>query len=301
MFKGSITALVTPFKNQEVDWEAFDTLLERQIEAGTDGVVPCGTTGESPTLSHDEHKRIVERCVDVVKGRIPVIAGTGSNSTKEAIELTKHALEAGADAALIVTPYYNKPTQEGLFAHYYTIANKVNIPIIIYNIPGRSIVDMTPETMGRLAQEGNIIGVKDASGNISRVQKQIATCGEDFCILSGEDGQIFDFLSAGGHGIISVTSNIVPDLCAELHNLWQSGDMEGTRALQERLMPLHDALFCETSPQPAKYALSTWGLCTEELRMPLLPASMEARIRVDEAISSLGLNDTNNQPLQAHG
>lgn len=301
MFKGSITALVTPLKNQEVDWQAFDTLVERQIENGTDGVVPCGTTGESPTLTHDEHKRIVERCVDVVKGRIPVIAGTGSNSTREAIDFTKHALEAGVDAALIVTPYYNKPTQEGLFAHYYTIANTVNIPIIIYNIPGRSVIDMKPETMGRLAKESNIVGVKDATGDLSRVKKQLETCGPDFVQLSGEDGQIFDYLSEGGQGIISVTSNVVPHLCAELHDLWQAGDVEGARAMQDRLMPLHNALFCETSPQPAKYALSKFGLSTEELRLPLLPASAEARVQVDNALESLHLEANTNAPLKAHG
>lgn len=301
MFKGSITALVTPFKNQEVDWQAFDTLVERQIENGTDGVVPCGTTGESPTLTHDEHMRIVERCVDVVKGRIPVIAGTGSNSTREAIDFTKHALEAGVDAALIVTPYYNKPTQEGLFAHYYTIASTVNIPIIIYNIPGRSVIDMKPETMGRLAKESNIIGVKDATGDLSRVKKQLETCGPDFVQLSGEDGQIFDYLSEGGQGIISVTSNVVPHLCAELHDLWQAGDVDGARAMQERLMPLHNALFCETSPQAAKYALSKFGLCTEELRLPLLPASAEARVQVDNALESLHLEADTNAPLKAHG
>lgn len=300
MFKGSITALVTPFKNQEVDWQAFDTLVERQIENGTDGVVPCGTTGESPTLTHDEHKRIVERCVDVVKGRIPVIAGTGSNSTREAIDFTQHALDAGADAALIVTPYYNKPTQEGLFAHYYTIANTVNIPIVIYNIPGRSVIDMSPETMGRLAKESNIIGVKDATGDLSRVKKQLETCGPDFVQLSGEDGQIFDYLSEGGQGIISVTSNVVPDLCAALHDLWQAGDVDGARAMQERLMPLHNALFCETSPQAGKYALSKFGLCTEELRLPLLPASAEARAQIDSALAGLNL-DTEDTVLQAHG
>ncbi len=305
MFSGSITALITPFRNGEIDWTAFDNLVEYQIDQGTHGVVPCGTTGESPTLTHDEHKRIVERCIDIVKKRIPVIAGTGSNSTAEAVDFTTHAKNAGADAALIVTPYYNKPTQDGLYAHYHHIASHVDIPIIIYNIPGRSVIDMATETMGRLAQLPNIVGVKDATGDLSRVKKQQFSCGDDFCQLSGEDGMIYDYLDKGGHGIISVTSNIAPAQCAALHNAWQKGDKKTAKKIQTALMPLHDALFCETSPQPVKYALSTIGLCTDEVRLPLVLASRAARKAVDDALYDLGMTaspaDAAVAAAQAHG
>lgn len=289
MFHGSITALVTPFKNGQIDWQAFDNLIERQIENGTHGVVPCGTTGESPTLSSDEHKAIVKRCVAVVKGRVPVIAGTGFNATEKTIEMTDFAKNAGVDAALIVTPYYNKPTQEGLYAHYHTIAGAVDIPIIIYNIPCRSVVDMLPETMGRLAKIPHIVGVKDATADLSRVKKQAALCGDDFIQLSGEDATICDFLEQGGHGCISVTSNIAPKLCADLHSFWKAGNVKAARAIGEELMPLHDALFCESSPQPAKYALSQMKFCENELRLPLICASESARKAVDKALEMLNL------------
>lgn len=290
-FHGSITALITPFKNGAVDWPAFERLIEVQIAAGTHGLVICGTTGESPTLSHDEHMRIVERAVALVKGRIPVIAGTGSNSTQESINLTTHAHAAGADAALIVTPYYNKPTQEGLYAHYRAIAEAVpSMPIILYNIPGRSIVDIKSETMGRLAADfSNIIGVKDATADLERPAETRAACGDDFIQLSGEDATVLAFLEAGGHGCISVTSNIAPDDCAALHNAWAEGRSEDAAAIDQKLAPLHKALFIETSPQPAKYAASRLGLCQDEMRLPLLPASETARKAVDRAMEACGL------------
>lgn len=302
MFRGSITALITPFKNGEIDWKAFDNLVEWQIENGTHGLVPCGTTGESPTLSHDEHNRVVARCIAVTKGRVPVIAGTGSNSTAEAIEMTASAKQAGADAALIVTPYYNKPTQEGLYAHYHTIAGAVEIPIIIYNIPGRSIVDMNVETMGRLARIPHIIGVKDATADMARIKKQAAACGEDFCQLSGEDATVVDFLEQGGVGCISVTSNIAPRLCADLHEAWMRGERETAKKINDSLMPLHKALFCETSPQPVKYAASLLGLCTDEVRLPLVRASEAARKAVDAAMAQVGLvSGEKGATLRAHG
>lgn len=302
MFRGSITALITPFKNGEIDWKAFDNLIEWQIENGTHGLVPCGTTGESPTLSHDEHRRVVERCIAVTAKRVPVIAGTGSNSTAEAIEMTAAAKDAGADAALIVTPYYNKPTQEGLYAHYHTIAGAVEIPIIIYNIPGRSIVDMSAETMGRLSRIPHIIGVKDATADVSRVKKQAAACGEDFCQLSGEDATVIAFLEQGGTGCISVTSNIAPRLCADLHDAWQRGDRETARKIDKSLQPVHKALFCESSPQPVKYAASRLGLCGDEVRLPLVRASEAARKAVDAALAELGLVAGNNGATRrAHG
>lgn len=287
MFKGSITALVTPFRNGEIDWKAFDNLIERQIKQGTHAVVVCGTTGESPVLTPDEHKAIVERCMAVVKCRIPVIAGTGSNSTAKTIEMTRHAKEAGVDAALIVAPYYNKPTQEGLYAHYRTVAEAVNIPVILYNIPGRSVVDIKTETMMRLAKIPNIIGVKDATGDLSRPKQVLETIGTDFIQLSGEDATVVDFLAAGGHGCISVTSNLVPDLCAQIHNAWQSGDKAVARGTNDRLMPLHQAMFFETSPAPVKYALSRLGLCTDEMRLPLVPASPAARKAMNSAMAAV--------------
>lgn len=290
MFRGSIPALLTPFKDGAIDWPAFDMLVERQIKEGSHGLVPCGTTGESPTLTHDEHKRVVERCIEIAGNRIPVIAGTGSNSTHEAIDFTQHAKDAGADAALVVIPYYNKPTQEGLYQHFKAIAEAVDIPVIIYNIPGRCVIRMEIETMERLAQDlPNIVGVKDATDNLDHVTETAAKIGPDFCQLSGEDHNIYDFLERGGHGIISVTANVAPKLCAELHNAWMAGDRNTAAALQERLMILHKALFVETSPQPAKYALSALGLCRDELRLPMVPASEAARAAVDEALETLGL------------
>lgn len=289
MFKGSMTALVTPFRNGAVDMKSFDELLERQIESGTHAVVVCGTTGESPVLSPEEHNTIVERCIAVVKGRIPVIAGTGSNCTARTVEMTRHAKDAGADAALIVAPYYNKPTQEGLYAHYRTVAEAVAIPVILYNIPGRSIVDIKNETMMRLAKVPNIVGVKDATGDLSRPKQVLETIGADFIQLSGEDATVIDFLAAGGHGCISVTSNIAPDMCAQMHNAWMEGKKEEARAINDKLMPLHKALFCETSPAPVKYGLSRLGLCADEVRLPLVPASPAARKEMDRALIKTGV------------
>lgn len=289
MFHGSITALITPFKNGEVDWAAFDELVEWQIEQGTHGLVLCGTTGESPTITHDEHKAIVERGVALVKGRIPVIAGTGSNSTAKTIEATQHALAAGADAALIVTPYYNKPTQDGLFAHYEAVAKAVHIPIIIYNIPGRSIVDMSVDTMARLAPLPNIIGVKDATADLSRVKKTKDAMGKNFCQLSGDDLTALGFLQEGGDGCISVISNIAPALCSEMQQSWRDGNPAVASEIDHRLLPLAKALFVETSPAPVKYAASRLGLCREEVRLPLVVASAQARAVVDAEMEKAGL------------
>lgn len=289
MFQGSITALMTPFKDGDIDWKAFDHLVEWQIESGTHALVPCGTTGESPTLSHDEHNAIVERCVDVVKGRIPVIAGTGSNSTREAIELTQNAKDAGADAALIVTPYYNKPTQDGMFAHYQAIHDAVALPIVIYNIPGRCVVDMNVETMARLAKFDHIVGVKDATGDLSRAVEARATIGSDFCQLSGDDITAAAFLAQGGHGCISVVSNIAPKESAALQNAWIAGDLTKMAAMRDKLVLLARDLFCESNPAPLKYAAARMGLCSEDVRLPLLKASNDARDLVDQAMAHAGI------------
>lgn len=289
MFSGSITALITPFRNGEVDEKAFADFVEWQIQEGSQGVVPVGTTGESPTLSHAEHKRVVELCVEVVNGRVPVIAGTGSNSTREAIDLTRHASEAGADAALIVTPYYNKPTQDGLFRHYEAIATAVDIPVIIYNIPGRSVVDMSVDTMARLAKLPNIVGVKDATNDLARPLATRTVIGSEFCQLSGEDATVAAFLAQGGHGCISVTSNVAPRLCAEMHRAWQGREYDRFAEIRDRLMPLHAALFCESSPGPVKYAASLLGKCASETRLPLAPITESSRMRVDAAMREVGL------------
>ncbi len=289
MFQGSFTALVTPFKNGGLDERAFRELVDWQIAEGTDGLVPVGTTGESPTLSHDEHHKVVEWCVDQAKGRAKVIAGAGSNSTEEAIDLSKHAEKAGADAVLVVTPYYNKPTQEGMYLHYKAINDAIGIPIFIYNIPGRSVVDMTPETMGRLAKLKNIVGVKDATANVARVSEQRATCGEDFIQLSGEDATALGFNAHGGVGCISVTSNVAPRLCAEFQDACLAGDYKKAVTLQDRLMPLHKHLFIETNPAPAKYALSLLGKSAEHCRLPLAPLSDNAKRVVREAMVHAGL------------
>lgn len=289
MFSGSITALVTPFQKGEVDWKSLDDLIEFQIDQGSHGLVICGTTAESPTMSHDEHKAIVKRAVDVVKGRVPVIAGTGSNSTREALELTAEAHNDGADAALIVTPYYNKPTQEGLYEHFRTLATDVNIPILIYNIPGRCVIDMTVDTMARLSQFSNIIGVKDATGDLERVQQTKKAIGPGFCQLTGEDANTYEFLKLGGHGAVSVSSNVAPSQCAALHNSWNAGDKNEALIQHNELMVLHKALFCESSPQPVKYALFRMGLCSDEMRLPLVRASRECRTIVDDALSKLDL------------
>lgn len=287
--RGSLTALITPFRDGRLDLKAFEAIVERQIAEGTHGLVPCGTTGESPTLSDEEFSSVVAAAVRVAKDRAPVIAGTGSNSTAHAIELTQLAQKLGAHAALVVTPYYNKPTQEGLYLHYRAIAESTRLPILIYNIPARSVVDMTPDTMGRLAKLSNIVGVKDATANLARVSQQRATCGHDFVQISGEDATALGFNAHGGVGCISVTSNVAPRLCADFQNACTKGDYAKARELQDRLMPLHEVLFCETSPAPAKYAASLLGLCEETCRLPLAPLSETSKAKVRAAMTAAGL------------
>ena len=289
MFKGSLVALITPFRDGKVDADGFQSFVEWQIAEGTHGLVPVGTTGESPTLSHEEHRRVVELCVEAARGRVPVIAGTGSNATAEAIELTAHAKAAGADAALVVTPYYNKPTQEGLYQHYRAIHDAVDLPVIIYNIPGRCVVDMTVETMARLAELPRIVGVKDATNDLARPLRTRTEIGPDFCQLSGEDATVTGFLAQGGHGCISVTGNVAPRLCATMHEAWQAGDLATMGEIRDRLMPLHQALFCETSPAPVKFAASLLGKVRDEVRLPLVPATAGARDRVRAAMRHAGL------------
>ncbi len=289
MFRGAYTALITPFKNGAVDDAALQSLVDWQVTEGIHGLVPVGTTGESPTLSHAEHERVVELTIEAANKRVPIIAGAGSNATAEAIAFTQHAEKAGADAVLHVTPYYNKPTQEGLFAHFEAIAKNTALPIILYNIPGRSIVDMTPETMGRLAEIKNIVGVKDATADMARVAQQTETCGKDFLQISGEDASAVEFNKLGGVGVISVCANIAPAKCAAVQQATLDGEFEKAEALLAELLPLMDALFCETSPSPAKYAMARLGKCAEEIRLPLLPASDMARSKIDAAMDALGL------------
>lgn len=291
MIKGSITALVTPFtKDGSLDEKAFRAFVEWQISEGSNGLVPVGTTGESPTLSHEEHHRIVEICVEVAGGRVPVIAGAGSNSTTEAVELAQHGERVGADALLIVTPYYNKPNQRGLYAHFAAVASATSLPIFIYNIPGRSIIDMTPETMSRLkADFANIVGVKDATAKVDRVSEQRATCGADFIQLSGEDSTALGFNAHGGAGCISVTSNVAPRLCAEFQAASLAGDRARAIELQDRLMPLHKTLFIEPNPTGVKYALSRLGKMENVLRSPLVTIEQDTAARIDEAMRHAGL------------
>ncbi len=290
MFSGSITALVTPF-NQDgsLDEDSFVKHINWQIENGTNGLVPVGTTGESPTLSHDEHKRVVELCVEVVKKRVPVIAGAGSNNTEEAIDFLEHASSVGADAGLIVTPYYNKPTQEGMYQHFKVLNDVSNIPLLIYNIPGRCIVDMSIETMTRLSKLKNIVGVKDATADLSRTSLQRHAIGKDFIQLSGEDMTALALMAHGGHGCISVTSNIAPKLCAEFQKACLIKDYDNALALQDKLTPLHKALFIETSPAPVKYALSLLGFCKDVVRLPLVNISSDTKKSVKEAMEFAGL------------
>ncbi len=290
MFTGSLTALVTPMRDDgSLDEQAFARFVEWQIAQGVDGVVPVGTTGESPTLTHEEHNRIVAIAVDVAGGRVPVIAGAGSNSTEEAVALARHARQAGADAALVVTPYYNKPTQEGLYLHYSEVAERGGLPVIIYNIPSRSVVDLSVETMARLARHPNIVGVKDSTQNLARPLHTRAACGDGFTQLSGEDHTALAFLAAGGHGCISVTANVAPALCAAVQRAWAEGRVETAIAIQDRLLPLHDALFIETNPAPVKYAASLLGHGTARARLPIAPLSEGARARVRQAMATLGL------------
>jgi 4-hydroxy-tetrahydrodipicolinate synthase len=283
--------MVTPFKNGSLDQDAYRKLVEWQIAEGTNGLVPVGTTGESPTLSHEEHDCVVEWCVDQAKGRVPVIAGAGSNSTAEAIQLSRHAEAAGADAVLVVTPYYNKPTQEGLYQHFKAINDAIGIPIIIYNIPVRSVIDMSVDTMKRLFELKNIAGVKDATANVVRVSQQRAAMGPDFNQMSGEDATALGFMAHGGHGCISVTSNVAPRLCAEFQGACLRGDYAAALRLNDKLMPLHIALFVETNPAPVKYALSVLGKCADTVRLPMVPVSEKTRGTVREAMVHAGLTN----------
>jgi len=289
MFKGSITALVTPFKGGAVDEAAFQSFVEWQITEGSQGLVPCGTTGESPTLSHEEHNRVVSLCVEAAAGRVPVIAGAGSNSTREAIELVAHAKRVGADAALVVTPYYNKPTQEGLFQHYKAITEAVDLPVLIYNIPGRSVIDMSVETMARLAKLPGIVGVKDATADLLRPVRTRAAIGDDFCQLSGEDGTAAAFLAQGGVGCISVTANVAPALSAALQNAWAAGDLAAMSDVQRKLAALNDVLFIESNPTPVKFALSLMGKCEAELRLPLVPPQPAHQEKIRAVLRETGV------------
>ncbi len=289
MFKGSFPALITPFKNGELDLDTLKKLVEWHIAEGSHGLVPVGTTGESPTLSHDEHNRVIEEVVKAAAGRLKVIAGAGSNATAEGIELIRHAQDAGADAALVVTPYYNKPTQGGMIAHFTAMHDACDLPIIIYNIPGRSVVDMSPETMGELAKLPRIIGVKDATGDLARVAKQRMTCGADFIQLSGEDATAVGFNAMGGVGCISVTANVAPKLCAQMQDATLAGDYAKALEYQDKLMPLHIAIFLEPGVAGAKYALSKLGMCAAEVRLPLTELSDATKAKIDAAMEFAGL------------
>ncbi len=289
MFKGSMPALVTPFTNGELDLDTLKHLVEWQIECGSTGLVPVGTTGESPTLSHDEHETVVEEVVKASAGRVPVIAGAGSNNTVEAVRFVQFAKKVGADAALVVTPYYNKPTQRGLIEHFATLHECADIPIIIYNIPGRSVIDMSPATMGELAKLPGIVGVKDATGDLARVSQQRASCGADFCQLSGEDATALGFNAHGGVGCISVTANVAPKLCAEFQQATLAGDYATALAYQDRLMPLHEAIFIEPGLAGAKYALSKLDRCSEEVRLPLTTLEDSTKAAIDAAMAHAGL------------
>ena len=290
MFTGSMVALVTPMRaDGTVDEDALAAFVEWQIAQGTQGLVPVGTTGESPTLSHAEHDRVVEITIRTAAGRVPVMAGAGSNSTAEAIELARHAKTAGADAVLVVTPYYNKPTQEGLALHFTAIADAVDLPLFIYNIPSRSVVDMSVDTMARLARHPNIMGVKDATANLTRPLHTTRACGDGFVQLSGEDHTALPFLAAGGHGCISVSANIAPALCRAMHEAWTDGRVRDAMAVQARLLPVHDAMFAETSPGPVKYAASLLGYGSPHCRLPLAPVAHATQERVRAALTGAGL------------
>ena len=289
MIRGSLPALVTPFKNGELDLVTLKKLVDWHVAEGSHGLVPVGTTGESPTLSHAEHGQVIEAVVKAAAGRIPIIAGAGSNNTAEGIDLIRHAEKVGADAALVVTPYYNKPTQRGMIAHYTALHDASNLPIIIYNIPGRSVVDMTPDTMGELARLPRIVGVKDATGKIERVSQQRASCGKDFIQLSGEDATALGFNAHGGVGCISVTANVAPRLCAEFQEATLAGNYAKALEYQDRLMPLHEAIFIEPGLVGAKYGLSRLGLCSEEVRLPLSGLLDTTKTRIDAAMRHAGL------------
>jgi 4-hydroxy-tetrahydrodipicolinate synthase len=292
MFKGSNVALVTPFKDNKLDAETYIKLINFHLENGTNGLVPAGTTGESPTLSHKEHEKVIELCINEAKGRIPVIAGTGSNSTDEAVSLTKHAEKAGADGVLIVTPYYNKPTQEGLYQHYKTINDNTNLPIIIYNIPGRCVIDMSVDTMARLFELKNITGVKDATGDLNRLDQTIKKLGPEFIQLTGEDGLAFEFNKRGGVGIISVTANIAPKLCSDMQKFSKSNSdniIKEAERIDTLLQPVHKALFIESNPSPVKYAAKLLGLCDDAVRLPLVKIMDETKLKVKNSLVSAKL------------
>ena len=292
MFKGSNVALITPFKDNNLDEENYIKLINFHLENNTNGLVPAGTTGESPTLSHKEHQRVIELCIKEAKGKIPVIAGTGSNSTEEAVSLTKHAEKAGADGALVVTPYYNKPTQEGLYQHYKTINDNTNLPIIIYNIPSRCVIDMTVDTMARLFELKNIAGVKDATGDLDRLDQTIKKLGSEFIQLTGEDGLAFKFNRRGGVGIISVTANIAPKLCSDMQKFSKSNsdnEIKEAERIDQNLQPLHKSLFIESNPAPVKYAAKLLGLCDDKIRLPLVKIKKETQEEVKKALSSAKL------------
>jgi 4-hydroxy-tetrahydrodipicolinate synthase len=292
MFKGSNVALITPFKNDKLDIESYIKLIHFQIDNGTNGLIPAGTTGESPTLSHDEHQKVIELCIQEGNGKNPVIAGTGSNSTEEAISLTTHAEKVGADAALVVTPYYNKPTQEGLYQHYKSINDKIGIPILIYNIPGRSVIDMTVDTMARLFELKNIVGVKDATGDLNRVTQQRDKMGKDFIQLTGNDDNALEFNRRGGVGVISVTANIVPKLCSDFQKLSMSDldkEKKNAEKLDKILQPIHSAMFIESNPSPVKYAAKLLGLCEDDVRLPLIKVAEQTKKTIKKALASANI------------
>jgi 4-hydroxy-tetrahydrodipicolinate synthase len=288
-FKGVIPALVTPFRDGAIDEDAFVALVERQIASGVHGLVPVGTTGETATLSHDEHRRVVELCVQTARGRVPVIAGAGSNATSEAIALAQHAKTVGADAALIVSPYYNRPSQEGVFRHFEAINDAVQIPVLVYNVPSRTGSDMTNETLERLSALPNIVGIKDATGDLTRISLQRISCGPEWIMLSGDDPTGLGYMAHGGHGCISVTANVAPEACASFYNACMTGDWETARYWQDRLIRLHKALFADASPAPTKFALSVLGLCSEACRLPISPCSESARGQVKDAMRDAGV------------
>ena len=289
LFKGVFPALVTPFRNGAVDEDAFVRLVERQIAGGVHGLVPVGTTGETSTLSHDEHRRVVELCVKTAAGRVPVIAGAGSNATAEAIELVRHAKQIGADAALVVTPYYNRPSQEGLYAHYAAINEAVQLPVLVYNVPGRTSVDISNDTLARLAKLPNIVGIKDATGDLARASFQRLMCGADWVMLSGNDDSALGYMAHGGHGCISVTANVAPEQVSAFYNDALSGQWQGALWGQDRLIRLHKALFTDASPSPTKFALAHLGLCAEDVRLPIVPASEASRAEVLAAMRDAGV------------
>ena len=289
LFKGVFPALITPFRNGQLDESAFVALVERQIAGGVHGLVPVGTTGETATLSHDEHRRVVELCVETARGRVPVIAGAGSNSTREAIELVGHAKAVGADAALVVTPYYNRPSQEGLYRHYAAINDAVQLPVLVYNVPSRTSIDISNQTLARLSALPNIVGVKDATGDMTRVSQQRLDCGPDWVMLSGDDPTALGYIAHGGHGCISVTANVAPAECAVFYNACLAGEFESARLAQDRLIALHKALFLDASPSPTKFALARLGLCSDEVRLPIAPCGEAVQPAILEAMRTAGV------------